>query len=152
MEIGVSASIGLSYNKFLAKVASDLDKPRGFAIIGRDDAGSFLADKPVNLIWGVGRALQSKLQRDGITKIAQLQTMDEMTLVARYGSIGTRLYHFARGADDRAVNPNSEPKSISAETTFETDIAALDRSEEHTSELQSLMRTSYADFCLKNKK
>src|SRR3546814_16964586 len=126
MEIGVSASIGLSYNKFLAKVASDLDKPRGFAIIGRDDAVPFLADKPVNLIWGVGRALQSKLQRDGITKIAQLQTMDEITIVARYGAIGTRLYHFDRGADDRAGHPNSKPKSITDETTLETEIAALE--------------------------
>ena len=122
-EIGVSASIGLSYNKFLAKIASDLDKPRGFAAIGRAEALDFLAPKPVGLLWGVGKALQSKMRRDGITTIGQLQQLDEIALTSRYGSIGTRLYHFSRGEDDRRVNPNAPTKSISAETTFASDIS-----------------------------
>ena len=121
--VGVSASIGLSYNKFLAKVASDLDKPRGFAAIGRAEALGFLADKPVRMIWGVGQALQSKLRRHGISTIGQLQTIEERDLVARYGSIGSRLYHFSRGEDDRRVVPDAPTKSISAETTFETNIS-----------------------------
>lgn len=124
--IGVSASIGLSYNKFLAKIASDLDKPRGFAVIGRTEACDFLAEKPVSLLWGVGKSLTGKLRRDGITKIGQLQQMDARDLTAKYGSIGQRLYEFARGHDTRKVQPDSQTKSISAETTFEADISDLD--------------------------
>ena len=122
-KIGVNTSIGLSYNKFLAKIASDLDKPRGFAVIGRAEACDFLADKPVGILWGVGRSLAGKLRRNGITKIGQLQRVEEQELVAKYGVIGSRLYHFARGNDTRKVEPNSQTKSISAETTFESDIS-----------------------------
>ena len=122
-KIGVNTSIGLSYNKFLAKIASDLDKPRGFAVIGRAEACGFLADKPVGMLWGVGRSLAGKLRRNGITKIGQLQRIEEQELVAKYGVIGSRLYHFARGNDTRKVEPNSQTKSISAETTFESDIS-----------------------------
>jgi DNA polymerase IV len=122
-EIGVTISIGLSYNKFLAKIASDLDKPRGFAVLGRGDALDFLADKSVGLIWGVGAALQRKLEGDGITVIAELRQRSERELVARYGAIGRRLARFARGEDDRAVDPDAPMKSISVETTFARDIA-----------------------------
>jgi DNA polymerase-4 len=123
-EVGVTASIGLSYNKFLAKIASDLDKPRGFAVIGRAEAVDFLTPQPVSLIWGVGRALQRHLVRDGITTIGQLRSHDEAELVACYGAIGRRLSRFARGEDDRRVTPDSPAKSVSAETTFETDLTA----------------------------
>ncbi len=104
-DCGVSASIGLSYNKFLAKIASDLNKPRGFAVIGRAEAQAFLASKPVGLLWGVGKALQTRMRRDGLTTIGQLQHRSEAELVARYGSIGSRLFHFSRGEDDRKVTP-----------------------------------------------
>jgi DNA polymerase IV len=120
-EIGITASIGLSYNKFLAKVASDLDKPRGFAVIGRAEALDFLAPRPVSLIWGVGKALQERLARDGIATIAQLRARPERELEARYGAIGRRLARFARGEDERAVDPNAPVKSISVETTFVRD-------------------------------
>ncbi len=123
--VGVTVSIGLSYNKFLAKVASDLDKPRGFSVIGRAEARDFLAVRPVGLIWGVGKALRQQLERDGIRVIGQLTALDERDLVARYGAIGRRLARFARGEDDRAVDPASPAKSISAETTFENDLASL---------------------------
>jgi DNA polymerase-4 len=129
-EIGITVSVGLSHNKFLAKIASDLDKPRGFAVIGRAETLSFLAAKPVSLIWGVGKALEAKLARDGITRIAQLQKMEENDLMARYGSMGRRLWRLARGEDFRHVEPSHEAKSISAETTFMRDIssaAELDR-------------------------
>ncbi len=122
-QVGITASVGLSYNKFLAKVASDLDKPRGFAVIGRREARAFLADRPVSLIWGAGPALQRRLAADGLTSIGQLQTMDEATLIARYGAMGRRLFRFARGEDDRGVVPDRPAKSVSAETTFETDVA-----------------------------
>jgi DNA polymerase-4 len=125
-EIGVTGSVGLSYNKFLAKVGSDLDKPRGFSVIGRAEATSFLSSKPVKIIWGVGKALESKLRRDGITMVGHLQKVEEDKLVARYGSIGHRLYDFSRGNDDRSVAPSSAPKSISSETTFAEDIYNLE--------------------------
>ncbi len=122
-EIGVTASIGLSYCKFLAKIASELDKPRGFAVIGRGEARGFLAAQPVRLIWGVGAKFAERLKADGITHIAQLQQRSEGALVARYGAIGRRLFHFARGEDDRTVEPEHDAKSISAETTFDADRA-----------------------------
>jgi DNA polymerase-4 len=124
-ELGITVSIGLSYCKFLAKVASDLDKPRGFAIIGRAEARAFLAAQPVRLIWGVGGKFAERLKADGITHIAQLQALDERTLVGRYGVMGSRLYHFARGEDERTVEPEHEAKSISAETTFDVDLSAF---------------------------
>ena len=125
-QIGVTASVGLSYNKSLAKIASDLDKPRGFAVIGRSEAQTFLADQPVGLIWGVGKALQRRLTGDGIRTIGQLRAFDETNLIARYGAIGKRLARFCRGEDSRRVNPHGAAKSISAETTFNADHADLD--------------------------
>jgi DNA polymerase-4 len=123
-DMGLTASIGLSYNKFFAKIASDLDKPRGFAVLGFDAAERFLADQPVGIIWGVGKSLRAALARDGITLVRHLLPLSEVELMARYGRIGQRLYHFARGEDDRAVNPQAPAKSISSETTFDRDIAA----------------------------
>lgn len=125
-EHGVTASIGLSYNKFLAKIASDLDKPRGFAVIGRAEAKDFLGDKPVGLIWGVGKALGARLERQGITRIRHLRAYEEADLVRRFGTIGKRLHRFARGEDERPVDPNAPTKSISAETTFDRDIASAE--------------------------
>jgi DNA polymerase IV len=125
-KIGISASAGLSYNKYLAKVASDLEKPRGFSIIGKAEAKSFLAGKSVSLIWGVGRAFQAQLLKDGITLIGQLQNMERNELMRRYGVMGVRLFHLARGEDARNVSPHDETKSISAETTFNHDISSLE--------------------------
>ena len=124
-EIGVTVSVGLSYNKFLAKIASDLQKPRGFAVIGRSEAQDFLAPKSVDLIWGVGTSLKKRLNRDGIQTIADLRAFDALVLVKRYGSIGQRLHAFARGDDGRSVTPERETKSVSAETTLSVDIAEV---------------------------
>ncbi len=122
-EIGITVSIGLSYNKFLAKMASDLDKPRGFSIIGQKEAVGFLAEQPVSMIFGVGKSFRKTLARNGITKIGQLQRKDEKWLVERFGAMGLRLYHLARGEDSRTVKSRQGAKSISSETTFNTDIA-----------------------------
>ena len=119
----LTVSIGLSYNKFLAKIASDLDKPRGFAVVGRSEARSFLADRPVRMILGVGEALERALARDGIARIRDLWAVEEAVLVARYGAMGRRLHRYARGEDDRAVDPDAPTKSISAETTFDRNLA-----------------------------
>ncbi len=126
-ETGLTASVGLSYNKSLAKIASDLDKPKGFALIGRSEARAFLKDRPVSLIWGAGPALQRRLARAGIRTIGQLAQIPEADMVARFGSIGHRLARFSRGEDDRQVVPGRPTKSISAETTLDTDLSAEDR-------------------------
>jgi len=126
-ELNIRVSIGLSYNKFLAKIASDLDKPRGFAVIGLAEARTFLSDQPVRLLWGVGKAMQQTLARDGITLIGELARIDETELIARYGKIGHRLALCSRGEDDRKVDPEGEAKSVSSETTLDTDIADVDR-------------------------
>ena len=126
-KVGISASVGLSHNKFLAKLASDLEKPRGFSVLGKAETLSFLASKPVGFIWGVGKAMQEELAKGGITMISQLQQMEKNDLMRRYGSMGARLYHLSRGEDQRIVSTDDHSKSISAETTFNTDIA--DRTE-----------------------
>jgi DNA polymerase-4 len=128
-EIGITVSIGLSHNKFLAKLASELDKPRGFAVIGEAEAVSFLRDKPVGMIRGAGAALQAKLAKDGITHIGQLQDAEERDLARRYGSTGLWLYRAAHAQDSREVDPSGEMKSISSETTFNEDIARYDELE-----------------------
>ncbi|GAB1582298.1 DNA polymerase IV [Phyllobacterium phragmitis] len=125
-EIGITISVGLSYCKFLAKVASDLEKPRGFSVIGEKEAVSFLQDKPVTLIWGVGKAFATTLQADGIRTIGQLQGMEEAALMKAYGTMGQRLYRLSRGMDVRRVEPEGEMKSVSSETTFNTDLASAD--------------------------
>ncbi len=121
-EVGITVSVGLSHNKFLAKLASDLDKPRGFSVIGKGETLDFLAEKPVGVIWGVGKSMQEKLAQDGIRTIRDLRLRDEAALFRAYGSEGGRLYRLARGIDTRTVSPDRETKSVSAETTFNEDI------------------------------
>ena len=125
-ELGITGSIGLSHNKFLAKVASDLDKPRGFSVIGKVETDDFLRDKPVRLIWGIGPAAQASLDKAGIRTFADLLRWDQRDLHARFGSMGERLYHLARGQDRRRVSANAPIKSISNETTFFEDTASLE--------------------------
>lgn len=122
-ELGISFSVGLSYCKFLAKMASDLQKPRGFCVIGRAEAKSFLRARPVTAIWGVGQAFAGRLRQDGIATIGQLQLLDEGELMRRYGVIGSRLHDLSHGIDARPVDPRRAAKSVSSETTFAADIA-----------------------------
>jgi DNA polymerase IV len=125
-DLGLTGSVGLSHNKFLAKIASDLDKPRGFSVIGRAETADFLATKPVRIIWGVGAATQAALDAAGIRTIADLLRWDRRDLGARFGSMGERLYTLARGEDTRRVNRDERLKSISKETTFNEDTADPD--------------------------
>ncbi len=120
-ELGLTGSIGLSHNKFLAKVASDLEKPHGFSVIGKGDTDAFLRDKPVRLIWGIGPAAQASLEKAGIRTFSDLLRWEQTDLVARFGSMGDRLWHLARGQDKRRVSRNAPMKSISNETTFGED-------------------------------
>ncbi|PRY20956.1 DNA polymerase-4 [Aliiruegeria haliotis] len=125
-ELGLSGSVGLSHNKFLAKVASDLDKPRGFSVIGKAETEDFLRDKPVRMIWGVGEAFQESLSRSGIRTFDDLRRWDRKELHARFGASGERLWHLARGEDHRRVHRNAPVKSISNETTFFEDTSDPD--------------------------
>jgi DNA polymerase-4 len=130
-ELGVTGSIGLSHNKFLAKIASDQDKPNGFFVIGQSDTQSFLADKPIGLIWGVGRATQESLEKAGIRTISDLLRWDKLDLTSRFGTTGARLWHLARGQDRRRVMQHTPIKSISNETTLFEDAADRDLLDGH---------------------
>ncbi|TXJ09241.1 MAG: DNA polymerase IV [Afipia sp.] len=121
-ELGITVSVGLSVNKFLAKIASDLDKPRGFATLDQDEAREMLAERPVGFIYGVGPASQEKLAQRGFRLIKDLQHADETDLMKQFGPEGRRLWRLARGVDDRKVVADRGAKTISNETTLESDI------------------------------
>jgi len=122
-EVGVTASVGLAHNKFLAKVASDIDKPNGYSVIGKAETMDFLAALPVTAIWGVGKAMALKLERDGLKTVGQIQKIETSELARRYGEIGLRLARLSQGKDARRVKPERETKSVSSETTFNSDIS-----------------------------
>jgi len=124
-ELNITVSIGLSGNKFLAKLASELDKPRGFAVIGMAEAKSFLRDKPIAMMRGAGKVMQARLERDGLTTIGQLQDADPKDLSVRYGATGLWLHRMANAQDSRRVDPGGEMKTISSETTFNSDLSKL---------------------------
>ena len=124
-EIGITVSIGLAANKFLAKIASDLDKPRGFSIIGAAEARAFLAPRPVTILPGVGPAFAKALGKAGLRTVGDLAETEPRELADRWGVHGLRLHDLAHGRDSRAVDPDQERKGISAETTFNEDHAAF---------------------------
>jgi DNA polymerase-4 len=124
-EVGITVSVGLAANKFLAKIASDLDKPKGFSVIGRSEAAAFLAPRPVTTIWGVGRAFSERLAADGYRTVGDLQQADPARLAGRYGALGLRIARLATGEDSRPVVPNTKRKSVGSEVTFFEDLAAL---------------------------
>jgi DNA polymerase IV len=129
-DIGITVSIGLAANKFLAKIASDLDKPRGFAVIGAAEAKGFLAPRPVGILPGVGPAFVRTLESDGLRTVGDLAAADAKRLADRYGAHGLHLHQLAHGRDSRAVNPNPARKSMSAETTFNEDLSAVEALED----------------------
>ena len=123
-EIGLTVSVGLAANKFLAKIASELDKPRGFAVIG-SEAQAFLAQKAVGILPGVGPVFVRSLNASGYATVGDLARADPRRLADQFGSSGLRLHRLAHGQDVREVDPDSERKSISAETTFNDDLDRL---------------------------
>lgn len=122
-ELEITVSIGLSYNKLLAKLASEMDKPRGFGVIGRAEAAAYLAARPLRVLPGIGSVMAQRLEADGFRSLADLQAAPPAELARRYGAHGARLADLARGVDERTVEPDRPAKSISAETTFESDLA-----------------------------
>jgi DNA polymerase-4 len=123
LEIGITVSVGLAANKFLAKIASDLDKPRGFSIIGGDEAQAFLAPRPVAILPGVGPAFVKTLEHDGYRTVNDLARAEPRALADRYGAYGLKLSRLAHGEDARGVDPDEGRKGISAENTFNEDHA-----------------------------
>jgi DNA polymerase-4 len=124
-EVGVTVSIGLAPNRLLAKLTAERDKPRGFAVLGPEEAQAWLAPQPVTLLPGIGPALARRLAAAGITRLGQLGALLPAEAARRLGEDGPALAARARGEDARPVDPARETKSVSAETTFEADIAAL---------------------------
>jgi len=129
-EIGLTVSIGLAPNKFLAKIASDLDKPRGFSVIGAAEAVSFLAGKPVGIMPGVGPVMVASLEKAGYRTVGDIAAADLRDLADRFGQHGLHLHKLALGQDARTVNPNEGRKTISAETTFNEDLSATEALED----------------------
>lgn len=121
--VGITVSVGLSTNKFLAKMASDLNKPRGFSVIGHGEAIGFLAPRPVTAIHGIGPATARRMADLGIETVAELQSLPEAEMIARFGKWGRELYGLVRGEDGRKVTPDRPAKSVSNETTFARDVA-----------------------------
>ena len=144
-ETGLTVSIGLAIDKFLAKVASDLDKPRGFSVIGQE-AQAFLAPRPVGILPGVGPAMVQSLEKAGYRTVGDLARAEPRALVDRFGSLVLRLSQLAHGQDARAVNPNEARKGISAETTFNDDISNRGALEDILAELsEKVARHARAD-------
>lgn len=122
-ELSLTISVGLASNKFLAKTASEADKPRGFFVLSPQEAPDYLAPRSVRVIGGVGAQLEKKLALDGIQTVGDIQKIDAKTLVRRYGETGLWLHNCAFGRHNRKVDPAGERKSVSSETTFNEDIS-----------------------------
>ena len=121
-ELGLVASVGVAPNKFLAKLASDLDKPDGLVTVEPERVRNFLDPLPVEKVWGVGAAAAARLHALGVHTIAELRARPRSELARRFGKWGDRLFELARGLDERPVMPDHEAQSISHETTFEVDL------------------------------
>ena len=122
-EIGITVSVGLAANKSLAKIASDQDKPDGFYVIGEKEAPAWLADKPVNILFGMGKTSTARLAAENIQTCGQLLAAPEYLLKQHLGRDAGRITALARGEDRRAVTPHRATKSISSETTFSHDVS-----------------------------
>ena len=125
-EIGLTVSIGLAPNRFLAKLASEFDKPRGFSVVNRADAMAILAPRPVTTLPGVGPVFGKTLRSDGFAVIGDLAAAEARDLAKRYGETGLRLHDLSHGRDSRPVRPDHDRKGMSAETTFNVDLTTAE--------------------------
>jgi DNA polymerase-4 len=125
-ELGLAASVGVAPNKFLAKIASDIDKPRGFVVIEAEAVQAFLDPLPITRLWGVGKAAAQRLQSLGLYTVQDIRETPLDNLVQTLGSHGEHLWELAHGRDERPVVSDREAKSISHETTFAEDVLDSD--------------------------
>lgn len=121
-EIGLNASVGVAPVKFVAKIASDLEKPNGFVVVRPEEVRGFLAPLPIERLWGVGEVTAERLRHLGITTVGQILSAGDSFLAEQFGEHGTHLFRLSRGSDDRAVVPEGGRKSVGHETTFPEDI------------------------------
>ncbi|HUU82327.1 MAG TPA: DNA polymerase IV [Phycisphaerae bacterium] len=121
-ETGLTASVGVAPNKFLAKLASDLEKPDGLVIVPRDGIEAFLDPLPIERLWGVGRATLKRFERMGVGTFAEVRRLSEEELRRQFGEAGSHFYRLVRGIDEREVVPDRQAKSISHEVTFPVDV------------------------------
>ena len=122
---GLTASAGVSFNKFFAKVASDLRKPDGLTVIPPDQAEEFLETLPIGKFYGVGKVTEKHFLKMGIKTGGDLKRLSKLELMREFGKTGEFYYEIARGIDTRAVEPNRERKSLGTEVTFQSDISDL---------------------------
>jgi DNA polymerase IV len=144
-ELHLTASAGIATNKFLAKIASDWNKPNGQFVIRPQDVDEFIKPLPIEKIYGVGKVTAQKMHRLGLRTCQDIQERSLENLLQQFGSRGHELYHFARGRDEREVETHNERKSISVETTFNKDIETLDECLKEIPEL-------YADWLVRLEK
>lgn len=121
---GLTASAGISFNKFLAKIASDIKKPDGLFLISPDDAGKFIDELPVEKFFGIGKVTAEKMHKLGIHKGSELKKMDLLFLIRNFGKTGKFYFDMVRGLDDRPVETSSERKSVGTEITYEKDLTS----------------------------
>src|SRR5690606_34445723 len=113
--VGITASAGIAPNKFLAKIASDWNKPNGQFVVRPQDVDAFVAALPVDKLFGVGKVTAQKLHQLGVQTCADLRGWSMLDLQRRFGKLGNSLYHLSRGVDTRPVRPDRERKSVSVE-------------------------------------
>jgi len=138
-ETGLTASAGVSFNKFLAKVASDINKPDGMKVITPEEALPFLEELPIEAFHGIGKVTAEKMRRMGIFNGAGLKACSEVELVKRFGKVGRHYYRIVRADDEREVNPNHIRKSIGAERTYKEDITDIREMKEKLSYLAEVV-------------
>jgi DNA polymerase-4 len=151
-ELGLTASAGISTNKFIAKVASDINKPNGYLLVKPNCERQFIAEQNVSCIWGVGKVLKKKLESDGIFKCSDFYSYSKIQLAQKYGQIGVRLFEFSRGLDNRIVNTNRQIKSISTETTFAQDIKDENKGVEQLKIIFETLKKTHLFKILSNQK
>ena len=119
---GLTASAGISFNKFLAKIASDIKKPDGLFLITPEESGKFIDELPVEKFYGIGKVTAEKMHKLGIHKGSDLRKMDLLALIRNFGKAGKFYFDIVRGIDERPVEPSAERKSVSTEITYEKDL------------------------------
>ncbi|MDO9174669.1 MAG: DNA polymerase IV [Actinomycetota bacterium] len=143
-EVGITISAGIAPNKFLAKVASDINKPDGLYVVKPRDVDAFVLALPVEKLFGVGKVTAAKMHRLGLRTCADLQALPRETLVERFGSYGITLWQLCRGIDERPVRTDHRRKSLSVENTWATDLATREECLAAMAQLATELQARYA--------
>ncbi|MBS1690066.1 MAG: DNA polymerase IV, partial [Bacteroidetes bacterium] len=150
-ELNLTASAGVSINKFVAKIASDLNKPDGLAFIGPSSIEDFMEKLPVEKFFGVGRVTAEKMKQMGLHTGADLKKLSEGELTIYFGKVGRFYYRIVRGIDDRPVNPNRETKSLGAEDTFSYDLTTVEEMNAELDRIAEIVHNRLVKYNLKGR-